>query len=231
VEGTYTALAVKVWGEYACFTRPEMKVERVSYPVLTPSAARGILEAICWKPEFAWHVEEIWVLNEVRYCSLVRNEVNRRASERAALNWQRHGGERGPGTAAHPRPARRSLRHPGADRRQAGGGRAPSEISRPVPPAGAQRPLLRHAVPGLSRVQRVLRATRRHRAAHRPNGRSRPDAAGSRLRPRRVGARHTALLRRPTGEWHSSCAGADRQTSGLGHRVDWWEDDACCCNA
>jgi CRISPR-associated protein Cas5d len=92
VEGTYTALAVKVWGEYACFTRPEMKVERVSYPVLTPSAARGILEAICWKPEFAWHVEEIWVLNEVRYCSLVRNEVNRRASERAALNWQRHCG-------------------------------------------------------------------------------------------------------------------------------------------
>jgi CRISPR-associated protein Cas5d len=63
VEENYPALAVKVWGEYACFTRPEMKVERVTYPVLPPSAARGILEAICWKPEFAWYVQEIWVLH------------------------------------------------------------------------------------------------------------------------------------------------------------------------
>jgi CRISPR-associated protein Cas5d len=92
VEENYPALAVKVWGEYACFTRPEMKVERVTYPVLPPSAARGILEAICWKPEFVWRVEEIWVLHAVRYCSLVRNEVNSRASERTALGWQRHGG-------------------------------------------------------------------------------------------------------------------------------------------
>ena len=101
----YPALAVKVWGEYACFTRPEMKVERVSYPVLPPSAARGILEAICWKPEFAWHVQEIWVLHEVRYCSLVRNEVNSRASERAALGWQRHGG-------GYDASADRTRRHP-----------------------------------------------------------------------------------------------------------------------
>lgn len=92
MEDQYRALAVKVWGDFACFTRPEMKVERVTYPVLTPSAARGILEAICWKPQFAWRVEEIWVLNEIRYCSLVRNEVNSRASERTALGWARQGG-------------------------------------------------------------------------------------------------------------------------------------------
>lgn len=68
-------LRLKVWGEYACFTRPEMKAERVSYPVMTPSAARGILEAIFWKPEFQWRVREIWVLKPIRYASLIRNEV------------------------------------------------------------------------------------------------------------------------------------------------------------
>lgn len=88
----YPPLAVKVWGDFACFTRPEMKVERVSYPVPTPSAARGMLEAIFWKPEFTWRVEEIWVLNEVRYVSLLRNEVNSRQSDRAAAAWQRTGG-------------------------------------------------------------------------------------------------------------------------------------------
>lgn len=88
----YPPLAVRVWGEYACFTRPEMKVERVTYPVMTPSAARGILEAIFWKPEFTWRVEEIWVLREIRYFSILRNEVNSRASERAAREWQRRGG-------------------------------------------------------------------------------------------------------------------------------------------
>jgi CRISPR-associated protein Cas5d len=88
----YPPLAVKVWGDLACFTRPEMKVERVSYPVPTPSAARGILEAIFWKPQFFWRVEEIWVLNEIRYVSFVRNEVRDRQSERAAANWARNGG-------------------------------------------------------------------------------------------------------------------------------------------
>lgn len=74
---------VKVWGEYACFTRPEFKVERVSYPVITPSAARGVLEAIFWKPEFRWEVREIWVLNEVREEVIVRNEIKSRQSPRA----------------------------------------------------------------------------------------------------------------------------------------------------
>jgi CRISPR-associated protein Cas5d len=85
-------LSVKVWGDFACFTRPEMKVERVTYPVMTPSAARGVLEAIFWKPEFTWQVEEIWVLKPIRYFSILRNEVNSRASERTASGWQRHGG-------------------------------------------------------------------------------------------------------------------------------------------
>ena len=85
-------LEVRVWGDFACFTRPEMKVERVTYPVMTPSAARGVLEAIFWKPEFTWRVEEIRVLREIRYFSLVRNEVKSRASERTAKAWRREGG-------------------------------------------------------------------------------------------------------------------------------------------
>lgn len=64
-----------VWGEYACFTRPEMKVERVSYDVITPSAARGILESIHWKPAIKWVVDRIHVLNEIRFDNLRRNEV------------------------------------------------------------------------------------------------------------------------------------------------------------
>lgn len=66
---------LKVWGEYACFTRPEMKVERVSYDVMTPSAARGILEAILWKPAIRWNVVRIDVLNPIRWASVRRNEV------------------------------------------------------------------------------------------------------------------------------------------------------------
>ena len=66
---------LKVWGENACFTRPEMKVERVSYDVMTPSAGRGVLEAILWKPAIRWQVTRIDVLNPVRWASVRRNEV------------------------------------------------------------------------------------------------------------------------------------------------------------
>jgi CRISPR-associated protein Cas5d len=66
---------LKVWGENACFTRPEMKVERVSYDVMTPSAARGILEAVLWKPAIRWQVTQIDVLNPIRWASVRRNEV------------------------------------------------------------------------------------------------------------------------------------------------------------
>jgi CRISPR-associated protein Cas5d len=66
---------LKVWGDRACFTRPEMKVERVSYDVITPSAARGILEAIHWKPAIRWHIDRILVLKPIRFESIRRNEV------------------------------------------------------------------------------------------------------------------------------------------------------------
>ena len=67
---------LKVWGDFACFTRPEMKVERVSYNVITPSAARGILEAIYWKPEIKWIIERIRVLKPVIFTNIRRNEVS-----------------------------------------------------------------------------------------------------------------------------------------------------------
>src|ERR1700738_4451768 len=74
---------VRVRGPYACFTRPEMKVERVSYEVMTPSAARGILEAIHWKPSIRWIVEEIHVLKPIRFQSIRRNEVGAKVSTAA----------------------------------------------------------------------------------------------------------------------------------------------------
>jgi CRISPR-associated protein Cas5d len=67
---------VKVTGDYACFTRPDLKVERMSYPCMTPSAARGILDSILWKPEFQWYVRRIHILKPVRFCSIKRNEIN-----------------------------------------------------------------------------------------------------------------------------------------------------------
>ncbi len=68
-------IALKVWGDYACFTRPEMKAERVSYDVITPSAARGILEAIYWKPEIRWVIQRLHVLKPVRFANIRRNEL------------------------------------------------------------------------------------------------------------------------------------------------------------
>lgn len=88
----FPPLEVKVWGDYACFTRPEMKAERVSYAVMTPSAARGVLDAILWKPEFTWLVREIWVLQKIRHISILRNEVNRTAAVSIARGWARRGG-------------------------------------------------------------------------------------------------------------------------------------------
>lgn len=69
-------LRLKVEGEFACFTGPDLKVERMSYPCMTPSAARGILDSILWKPEFKWYVRRILVLRPVRYFSVKRNEIN-----------------------------------------------------------------------------------------------------------------------------------------------------------
>ena len=68
-------IRLHVWGDYACFTRPEMKVERVSYDVMTPSAARGILSAVHWKPAMRWVVDKIHVLKPIRFESVRRNEL------------------------------------------------------------------------------------------------------------------------------------------------------------
>ncbi|WAL63771.1 type I-C CRISPR-associated protein Cas5c [Amycolatopsis cynarae] len=82
-------LVVQVWGEAALFTRPELKVERVSYPVMTPSAAIGLLESIYWKPEFRWRVLAIEVLNEIKQFTLRRNETTDLASLADAVSGRR----------------------------------------------------------------------------------------------------------------------------------------------
>jgi CRISPR-associated protein Cas5d len=82
---------VRVWGEFACFTRPEMKVERVSYPVMTPSAARGLLESIFWRPGLTWRVLQIAVLRPIRYQTIVRNELASKQSLNTVYDWIRTG--------------------------------------------------------------------------------------------------------------------------------------------
>lgn len=74
---------LEVLGDYACFTRPEMKVERVSYDVITPSAARGIFTAIFWKPAINWRITKIEVLNPIRWTNIRRNEVSAVASPKS----------------------------------------------------------------------------------------------------------------------------------------------------
>lgn len=76
---------VKVWGDYALFARPEMKVERCSYEVMTPSAARGILEAIYWHPGMRWKIDKIHVKNPIRFTSVRRNEVKSKISANNVL--------------------------------------------------------------------------------------------------------------------------------------------------
>jgi CRISPR-associated protein Cas5d len=72
---TPMSIKLEVWGDYALFTRPEMKVERVSYDVMTPSAARGLIEAIYWHPGMRWHIDRIRVCSPIRFTNLRRNEV------------------------------------------------------------------------------------------------------------------------------------------------------------
>jgi len=84
-------IRLKVWGPYACFTRPEMKVERVSYDVMTPSAARGIVEAVYWKPAIRWIVDRIHVLEPIRYRTIRRNEVGSKIPERTARTAMQRG--------------------------------------------------------------------------------------------------------------------------------------------
>jgi CRISPR-associated protein Cas5d len=84
-------IKLRVWGDYACFTRPEMKVERVSYDVMTPSAARGVLEAIYWKPNIRWVIDRIHVLNPIRFTNVRRNEIGSKLILGPALTAMKSG--------------------------------------------------------------------------------------------------------------------------------------------
>lgn len=78
------SISVEVWGDYACFSRPEMKTERVSYDVMTPSAARGLLESIYWHPGMKWVIDRIHVCAPIRFTNIRRNEVKDTISARSA---------------------------------------------------------------------------------------------------------------------------------------------------
>lgn len=84
---TVNLITLRVWGDFACFTRPEMKVERVSYPVMTPSAARGILEAVFWEPQMYYLIDSIRVVKRGQWISIRRNEVTRVISLDSAKTW------------------------------------------------------------------------------------------------------------------------------------------------
>ncbi len=84
---TNNRITIRVWGNYACFTRPEMKVERVSYPVCTPSAARGILEAIYWEPQMYYVIDNIAVVKKGRWFTFRRNEVTSVINISQAHSW------------------------------------------------------------------------------------------------------------------------------------------------
>src|ERR1051326_5918847 len=83
---------VRIRGAFACFTRPEFKTERLSYEILTPSAARGALEAVLWKPAIFWHIRRIRLLSPVRFVQFKRNEVNSRIITAKAASASRTGG-------------------------------------------------------------------------------------------------------------------------------------------
>lgn len=73
---------LRVWGDFACFTRPELRTERVSYPLITPTAARGVLEAILWKPQMRWRITQIDVLRRGHFLMVKRNEISRAPNAR-----------------------------------------------------------------------------------------------------------------------------------------------------
>lgn len=87
------SVKVEVWGDYACFSRPELKVERVSYDVMTPSAARGILEAVYWHPGLCWHIDRIYVINPIQFTNIRRNEVKSKISKLKAKTAMQGSGE------------------------------------------------------------------------------------------------------------------------------------------
>ena len=86
-------IQLEVWGAYALFSRPELKVERVSYDVPTPSAARGLVEALYFHPGLRWHIDKIYVLNPIRFVSVRRNEVASKISGRNVRQAAQGGGQ------------------------------------------------------------------------------------------------------------------------------------------
>lgn len=85
------SIRIEVWGPYACFSRPEMKTERVSYDVMTPSAARGLIESIYWHPGLQYHIDKIHVLNPIKFATIRRNEVKSTLSASAARSALKSG--------------------------------------------------------------------------------------------------------------------------------------------
>lgn len=85
------SMRIEVWGDYACFSRPEMKTERVSYDIITPSAARGLVEAIYWHPGLKYHIDRVYLLSPIRFTNIRRNEVKSTLLASAALSAARGG--------------------------------------------------------------------------------------------------------------------------------------------
>lgn len=86
-------IKLRIWGDFACFTRPEFKVERMSYEIITPSAAKGVIESIYWKPEITWFIDKIHVLKPVRFISFKRNEVLSSKISRSLVKRMMSGGD------------------------------------------------------------------------------------------------------------------------------------------
>ena len=84
-------MRIEVWGDDACFSRPEMKTERVSYDIITPSAARGLVEAIYWHPGLKYHIDRVYLLSPIRFTNIRRNEVKSTLLASAALSAAKGG--------------------------------------------------------------------------------------------------------------------------------------------
>ena len=85
------SMRIEVWGDYACFSRPEMKTERVRYDIITPSAARGLVEAIYWHPGLKYHIDRVYLLSPIRFTNIRRNEVKSTLLASAALSAAKGG--------------------------------------------------------------------------------------------------------------------------------------------
>ena len=85
------SMRIEVWGPYGCFSRPEMKTERVSYDIITPSAARGLVEAIYWHPGLKYHIDRIYLLSPIQFTNIRRNEVRSTLLASAALSAAKGG--------------------------------------------------------------------------------------------------------------------------------------------